>query len=257
MLINIRRTRAALGVCGAFRALSTSTTWTCNPSSFGLPDAHATMALHLFAMTSAYTLGGHMMPSSAIATRSPTSAVTMFDEGFLRDDAALEKINSVAFDEGLRAPGRAALEALDALMPSVESVDDLSVEDRGDRYIVSLSAPYVEPEDLEVDVEDGFLTVSGTTHHELWTGGRASAHFERSLRLPADADAEVYGLSHVGEDLTIELQKSRQSRRQSRQSRETTTFADIASEAEVLAQQSPRFKRWLKAQGYLQEDGGW
>merc|ERR1712146_409266 len=141
-----------------------------------------------------------------------------------------------------------ALEALDALMPSVESVDDLSVEDRGDRYIVSLSAPYVEPEDLEVDVEDGFLTVSGTTHHELWTGGRASAHFERSLRLPADADAEVYGLSHVGEDLTIELQKSRQRR-------ETTTFADIASEAEVLAQQSPRFKRWLKAQGYLQEDG--
>ena len=140
MLINIRRTRAALGVCGAFRALSTSTTWTCNPSSFGLPDAHATMALHLFAMTSAYTLGGHMMPSSAIATRSPTSAVTMFDEGFLRNDAALEKINSVAFDEGLRAPGRAALEALDALMPSVESVDDLSVEDRGDRYIVSLSA---------------------------------------------------------------------------------------------------------------------
>merc|ERR1712100_993875 len=128
-------------------------------SSFGLPDAHATMALHLFAMTSAYTLGGHMMPSSAIATRSPTSAVTMFDEGFLRDNAALEKINSVAFDEGLRAPGRAALEALDALMPSVESVDDLSVEDRGDRYIVSLSAPYVEPEDLEVEVEDGFLTV--------------------------------------------------------------------------------------------------
>merc|ERR1712146_462755 len=131
-----------------------------------------------------------------------------------------------------------ALEALDALMPSVESVDDLSVEDRGDRYIVSLSAPYVEPEDLEVDVEDGFLTVSGTTHHELWTGGRASAHFERSLRLPADADAEAYGPSHVGEDLTIELQKSRQSRRQSRQRRETTTFADIASEAEVLAQQS-------------------
>merc|ERR1712224_199510 len=146
-----------------------------------------------------------------------TSAVTMFDEGFLSDNAALEKINSVAFDEGLRAPGRAALEALDALMPSVESVDDLSVEDRGDRYIVSLSAPYVEPEDLEVEVEDGFLTVSGTTHHELWTGGRESAHFERSLRLPADADAEVYGLSHVGEDLTIELQKSRQSRRQSRQ----------------------------------------
>merc|ERR550514_2709797 len=192
------------------------------------------------------------MPSSAIATRSPTSAVTMFDEGFLRDNAALEKINSVAFDEGLRAPGRAALEALDALMPSVESVDDLSVEDRGDRYIVSLSAPYVEPEDLEVEVEDGFLTVSGTTHHELWTGGRASAHFERSLRLPADADAEVYGLSHVGEDLTIELQKRRQSRRQSR---ETTTFSDIASEAEVLAQQSRQSRRWLKAQGYLQEDG--
>ena len=97
--------------CGAFRALSYLDDLDnyldfVIPSSFGLPDAHATMALHLFAMTSAYTLGGHMMPISAIATRSPTSAVTMFDEGFLRDDAALEKINSVAFDEGAWQPRR-------------------------------------------------------------------------------------------------------------------------------------------------------
>jgi len=195
-------------------------------------------------------------PSSETARRS--RPIAMFDEGFLRDDT-LEQINRVKFEDELRSwtpAGRAALEALDALSKAAnESVDDLSIEDRDDKYIVSLSAPFVEPDDLVVDVEGGVLTVSGSTFHELWTGRKASAHFSRAVRLPSDADAEIFGFSYYDDILTVEVPRKLPKAAQSRVAG-LASFAEFASEAEALAKQSPRFKRWLKAHGYLQDGEG-
>merc|ERR1711977_613466 len=196
-------------------------------------------------------------PSSETARRS--RPIAMFDGGLLRD-GALEQINRVKYEDELRSwtpAGRAALEALDALSKAAnESIDDLSIEDRDEKYIVSLSAPFVEPDDLVVDVEDGVLTVSGSTFHELWTGGKASAHFSRAVRLPSDADAEIYGFSHVDDVLTVEVPKRVAKAQKEKREKDDVSFADIAAEAEALAKQSPRFKRWLTAHGYLQDGDG-
>ncbi len=71
----------------------------------------------------------------------------------------------------------------------------LDVVEEGDDIVVHASLPGVEPSDIEVNVEDGVLTIDGKTSTESETqkGGyllreRRSGSYHRALRLPDTVD---------------------------------------------------------------------
>ena len=153
--------------------------------------------------------------------------------------------------EALRAPGCAALQTLDALLPEIEldpvlleiEAGDLFIDEGDASYTVRMRAPGVHADDLSVVVEDGMLTVSGEAHR---TDGNASysSAFCRSVSLPADADAEVLSTRYEDGQITIELEKLSEASANG-------SDAVVLESAEALAAESPRFARWLKAHGYL------
>ena len=72
----------------------------------------------------------------------------------------------------------------------------LDVVADGDDFVVRASMPGVAPENIQVSIEDGVLTVRGETasHFETTEGNylmreRRSGSFHRSLRLPDTVDA--------------------------------------------------------------------
>merc|ERR1712146_839967 len=98
----------------------------------------------------------------------------------------------------------------------------------------------------------GIVTVSGSTHAELWGGARASSSFSQSISLPG-VDGEVVSTTmHVAEDdtgdgrMTIVLAKKREPD-------DDELIGSLKAEAQALARDSPRFARWLKAHGYLKQ----
>ena len=70
----------------------------------------------------------------------------------------------------------------------------------GDEIVVHASLPGVDPDEIEVTVEDNVLTIKGSTKENLETGGRKeedylvkerrTGSFRRTLRLPKTADAD-------------------------------------------------------------------
>lgn len=67
----------------------------------------------------------------------------------------------------------------------------------GERYEINIELPGVETGDIEVEVHDGRLTVKGEKRFAREEKGktwffseRSFGAFQRSFRLPADADAE-------------------------------------------------------------------
>ena len=70
----------------------------------------------------------------------------------------------------------------------------------GDEIVVHASLPGVDPDEIEVSVEDNVLTIKGSTKENLETGGRKeddylvkerrTGSFRRTLRLPKTADAD-------------------------------------------------------------------
>ena len=70
----------------------------------------------------------------------------------------------------------------------------------GDEIIVHASLPGVDPDDIEVSVEDNLLTIKGSTKESRETPGhkeddylvkeRRTGSFRRTLRLPKSADTD-------------------------------------------------------------------
>ena len=70
----------------------------------------------------------------------------------------------------------------------------------GDEIVVHASLPGVDPNDIEVSVEDNLLTIKGSTQESRETPGRKeddylvkerrTGSFRRTLRLPKTADAD-------------------------------------------------------------------
>lgn len=88
-----------------------------------------------------------------------------------------------------------------------------AVED-GDDLLVRASVPGVNPEDIEVTIEDGILSIKGETkeEHETKEGEylmreRRSGSFHRSVRLPDTVDAEKAETGYANGVLTIKLPK--------------------------------------------------
>ena len=74
----------------------------------------------------------------------------------------------------------------------------LNVYEEGDQLTVEAQLPGLKPEDLDINVEQGVLTISGQTTTEEERKGRnylmrehRTGRFSRSLRLPATYDADA------------------------------------------------------------------
>ena len=91
----------------------------------------------------------------------------------------------------------------------------LDVVADGDDFVVRASMPGVAPENIQVSIEDGVLTVRGETasHFETTEGNylmreRRSGSFYRSLRLPDTVDQDKAEPRYEHGVLTISLPKA-------------------------------------------------
>ena len=76
----------------------------------------------------------------------------------------------------------------------------VDVVQEGEEIVVHASLPGVDPDDIEVSVEDSILTIKGSTKESRETTGhqeydylvkeRRTGSFRRTLRLPKTADAD-------------------------------------------------------------------
>ena len=85
----------------------------------------------------------------------------------------------------------------------------------GDEVQVRASVPGVKPDDISVTIEDGVLTITGTTasesdHEEgsYLRRERRSGSFRRTLRLPDSVDAEQAHSTYENGVVTVALPKA-------------------------------------------------
>ena len=90
----------------------------------------------------------------------------------------------------------------------------LDVVQEGDDIVVHASLPGVDPNDIEVNVEDGVLTIDArtTTENETGKGGyllreRRSGSYHRALRLPETVDEEQAESGYDKGVLTVRFAK--------------------------------------------------
>ena len=91
-------------------------------------------------------------------------------------------------------------------------VPEIDIDRDGDSYVISVEAAGVGPEDMNVEVEDGVLTISGEKREERQAedGARRErryGRFSRSIRLADDVDADSISARHEHGVLTITLPK--------------------------------------------------
>ena len=88
----------------------------------------------------------------------------------------------------------------------------LDVVEEGDDYVIRASMPGVKPEDIQVTIEDGLLTIEGETDTEsvnedarYLVRERRAGKYQRSLRLTDAIDTEKAEPRYVDGILTITL----------------------------------------------------
>ncbi len=112
-------------------------------------------------------------------------------------------------------------EDLDRLVESRLAMDDTSstvaswipavdIKEEKERFVIRADVPGVKPEDIEITMEDGVLTIDGHRESEINEEGsdsrrteRASGRFFRRFTLPDTANAE--GISARSEHGVLEL----------------------------------------------------
>ncbi len=83
-------------------------------------------------------------------------------------------------------------------------------------YEIAMELPGVEPDNIDIAVQDGMLVVSGEKQFEHEESGksyffseREFGAFQRAFRIPLDADAEAIDAEFKNGVLTIRLPKAR------------------------------------------------
>ena len=91
----------------------------------------------------------------------------------------------------------------------------LDVVREGDQIMVHASLPGVDPENIDVSVEDSVLTITATTHAdvereegEYLMRERRTGSFHRALRLPDTVDTERIQPGYKNGVLTITIPKA-------------------------------------------------
>lgn len=99
----------------------------------------------------------------------------------------------------------------------------LDAGENEENYVISAVVPGVSPEDLDVTIEEGVLTIKGEVHQERQESDsddengndgwryhireRRYGSFQRSLRLPADVNVEEIEAKHENGVLNLVLPK--------------------------------------------------
>ena len=104
----------------------------------------------------------------------------------------------------------------EAADPTVEGWSvPLDVVREGDQIMVHASLPGVDPENIDVSVEDSVLTIKATTHAdvereegEYLMRERRTGSFHRALRLPDTVDTERIQPGYKNGVLTITIPKA-------------------------------------------------
>lgn len=93
-------------------------------------------------------------------------------------------------------------------VPAVDIVEEK------DRYVLRADVPGVKPEDIDVNMENGVLTVSGERHHESTEEAkgmrrveRVSGKFYRRFSLPDTADADEISAKSANGILEVSIPK--------------------------------------------------
>jgi HSP20 family protein len=93
-------------------------------------------------------------------------------------------------------------------VPAVDIVEEK------DRYVLRADVPGVKPENIDVNMENGVLTVSGERHHESTEAAegmrrveRVSGKFYRRFNLPDTADAEEISAKSANGILEVRIPK--------------------------------------------------
>lgn len=101
-------------------------------------------------------------------------------------------------------------------------VPPMDVEEQDDTIRLTFEVPGVNPNEVNVSVENGVLTVSGEKKYERETGDekkgnrfveRRYGRFERTIALPPSVDADKISAHYDDGVLTLELPKAPESRR--------------------------------------------
>jgi HSP20 family protein len=96
---------------------------------------------------------------------------------------------------------------------------DVDVMERNDAYVIRASMPGVKPEDINVTIERGVLTIRGELRHEEEKEGgryyrreRRYGAYARSISLPAEVNADACDANYEHGVLTITMPKAEQAR---------------------------------------------
>ena len=99
--------------------------------------------------------------------------------------------------------------------PSREWTLPLDVVGNDDSLVVSASIPGVAPKDIEVTVEDGILSITGSSNEDNESGNsgyllreRRSGAFSRSVRLPKGVNPDEAKAEYRNGVLTVILPKA-------------------------------------------------
>lgn len=99
----------------------------------------------------------------------------------------------------------------------------MDLADKGDHYEMSVELPGLEQKDIDVEVSEGVLTVSGEKREESEKkeGGylmseRRYGSFRRQLTLPADVDPEAIAAKFRQGVLKLEMKKDKEAQNRTR-----------------------------------------
>ena len=97
-------------------------------------------------------------------------------------------------------------------------VPPVDIEEYGDRFVILADIPGVDPATIEVTLEDGVLTLSGTREQPVAQNGierrrseRISGRFYRRFALPDTADSEAVSANGRQGVLEVVIPKRAQS----------------------------------------------
>jgi HSP20 family protein len=147
----------------------------------------------------------------AAAQRQPGSSLAPFNR--LR-----EEIDRLFEDFSFARPGRSIF-----AFAGQEPVPALQMAEKDDHYELSVELPGMEEKDIDVEFEDGILTVSGEKREETEKkdGGyfmteRRYGSFKRQVTLPADVDPDAIEAKFSRGVLQLAMKKDKQAASRSR-----------------------------------------
>ncbi len=95
----------------------------------------------------------------------------------------------------------------------------VDISERQDAYVVTAEVPGVKPEDLDVTMEDGLLTIQGERHVEEETSDRQYhrverryGSFRRSVTLPSQVRADAIEASYSDGVLQVVVPKAEEAK---------------------------------------------